>query len=857
MKLVPWVLREWRHFKSSHVLLLVTMVLGLSGVLVIERLKEAFLSSIRHQERELLSSDLALRARRALSDAEVEQFRQAFADVLVDHQRVIDLSSMLYAPERALSRLVEVRVVPVGFPFYGQLVGETGPVQLTGEHELFTQHCLYLHEEVARLMSIEVGEKLKLGAAEFRYCGKVVLDSTQGFRGFALAPRIYLGASNLARTELLGFGAIAAHAEHLKLRAISPGEVEARVKSLTLLFNDPALKINRPQDTSEQTARAGSLFADYLQLASLVALILAVVGGFYLFRTLVHRRLRDVAVLRSLGISSATGRLLLLAPLLATFLMSVPLALAFSSLLFPLITRVLEQLVNTVLPASGLPWSTLSFLPLVLLLIVGALLGPIEEAVRAPVMGLLQEQSQVGRVPKRVRLLLGLLTLTSLLALSSWAAHSFKVGALFVLGLVFAVALLTFVLFVISRLGEWVYRHQTHLARPIGLLGGLVIRRLLRRPAITLITVIALGLGAVLVSLLGHLEVSLSQEFTMGQADRPELFLFDVQDEQVEPLREFLVQKGVKIDAISPMVRAKLESVNGKAFRQQSSRGLFQTREEENAERFRARMMNLSWASELNSSERLEAGKLFREVQLPEGIAPLSLEIRFAQRLGLRPGDRITFDILGVPLTGEVVNIRSVKWTSFRPNFFIVVAPGFIEDAPKSWLAGVGGMGAEGRAKLQNELAQNFANVSAIDVTQLTERLLELFSRLKGALELMALFAFIVGVVVVTAMAQDQVIRRGPEVMLEKTLGLSPLQVTGMVLGEFLLLSVFSFLVGAFAGGLIAALISTLVFDGNWTLELGLIFGLTGAGLLLVLLPLLLLARRIFALKPSGLLQGA
>lgn len=857
MNRLNWLRREWQRYRASHLLIIATLVLGMGGVFLIERLKVAFLTSVKNQEKELLSSDFSVRARRPISADEEKIFFETLGAQLLDSYRILDMSSMLYAPKQNSSRLVEVRVIQDNFPFYGELATAQGPLELSASHPLFTEKCVWLHEEASRLLGVNLGDELRLGEGVFRACGVVTKDSTQGFRGFALAPRIYLGVTRLKETQLVGEGTIAAHSIHVRLKETDSDVVAGWQKDLEKRFDDPAIKTSRPEDTSEQTARSGKLFGDYLQLASLVALILAVVGTFYLFRTLVHRRLKDVAILRALGISSLKARELLLLPLILDFLAALPLAALFSALVFPLVTEVLAQLFSTVLPLTNFPWSVTGSLPMILAMLIASLMPAVEEAVRAPVMGLLQDQEKRGVVPWRFSVLYVVFGLASLVALAIWAAHSIKIGTLFVVGLFVAVGLLAGVSLLARFLGEVLLRRASSLSSGAGLMVGLVVRRLLRRPITTLLSVIALGLGSVLISLLGHLELSLGQEFNVSAAEKPALFLFDIQDEQTENLRTYLAEKKVPLQALSPMVRGKLVSVNDEPFRKNTSTRMFQTREAETEDNFRQRMMNLSWAEGLNGSERLIEGVPFAQAKLADGEAPLSLEVRFAQRLGIKLGDLLTFEILGVPLAGRVVNIRSVKWTSFRPNFFITFAPGYLEDAPKSWLAAVGELGAAEKAALQNDMARRFPNISAIDVGQLTVRLLELFGRLKQALQLMAFFAFVVGIVVVTAMAQDQVIRRQAEVMLEKTLGLSPLRVTAMVFGEFLGLALVAFTLGGVAGAGISGILTVFVFEGEMIWSFGLLFSLTFGGMLLVSLPLVVLARRIFNWRPAGLFHGA
>jgi len=851
-----WLRREWQRFAPAHALILFTLVLGMSGLFLIGKLKASFLLSLRQQEREILASDLALSARRPLSAVEEKLFRDTVGDGAEASYRVLDMSSMLYAGAR--SRLAEVRVVEPGFPFYGKLRDESGPLRFTADHALFARPCLWLSLEMRRLTGSRMGDRLKLGEAWLEDCGTTLEDSTQGLRGFSLASRVYLARNHLAATKLMGAGSIATHALHVRLRPSAIARADQWKKALSAGFTEPGISVRTPRDASDQLARSGQLLGDYLQLASLVGLLLAVVGCFYLFRSLMHRRLKDIAVLRALGVSPARVRLLLATPMLADFVLAVVLAWLTATLVHPLLTGILGHLFNAQFPAVPFPWEWAWQAPMVLFVVACGLVPAVEEALTVPVRTLLQDQDHVGVLPFGRAGLFALLGLGAFTLLASGVARSWQTGALFMAGLVAAGLFLLLLAFLLRALLK-PFAAGARLSAPLGLYAGLVVRRLLRRPVPTLLTLVALGLGGTLVSLLAHLEMSLDREFTVGAATRPALFLFDIQDEQKANLENFLAERGVNVLSISPMVRGKITEVNGQAFRRRSDEetGGPRTREQEDESRFRQRMMNLNWAAQTNSSEKIVEGVAFKDARVPEGEFAVSLEKRFAGRLDLHIDDRITFEILGVPVVGRVVNLRTVKWTSFLPNFFITFAPGALEEAPKTWLAALaaGADDADG-AKLQNTLALAFPNISAVDVGQIVGNMLALFERLRIALGLMAWFAFFVGVVVVGAIAQDQVLRRQHEVMLEKALGLAPLAVAGMVLGEFVLLAALSLLGGGLAGAGIAAALVTQAFQADVVFSVTFILGQVLAGTALTLVPLLWSARKIFGWRPAGLLQA-
>ena len=168
MNIFSWLKREWQKFASSHLLIVVTLVLGIAGLFLIGKLKASFLLSIQNHEREILSSDISISIRRPLKDAEIKALKDKAHGFILDEYRLIDMSSMLYVPGRDVSRLVELKVVSPGFPFYGSLKTEAASLDLSSKHPLFHQDCVLISAEIQRLLEIQLTDSVKLGEASFK-----------------------------------------------------------------------------------------------------------------------------------------------------------------------------------------------------------------------------------------------------------------------------------------------------------------------------------------------------------------------------------------------------------------------------------------------------------------------------------------------------------------------------------------------------------------------------------------------------------------------------------------------------------------------------------------------------------------
>jgi predicted lysophospholipase L1 biosynthesis ABC-type transport system permease subunit len=110
--------------------------------------------------------------------------------------------------------------------------------------------------------------------------------------------------SELKKTGLLQPGATGSFSHHYKF----PNNFS--IKSVVELKNkienalpDRSVKVLLPEDSSEQTGRTLNYLTDFMSLAALIGLLLALIGIFYLYQSHLIERLKDLGLFHLLGIS--------------------------------------------------------------------------------------------------------------------------------------------------------------------------------------------------------------------------------------------------------------------------------------------------------------------------------------------------------------------------------------------------------------------------------------------------------------------------------------------------------------------------------------------------------------------------
>lgn len=233
---------------------------------------------------------------------------------------------------------------------------------------------------------------------------------------------------------------------------------------------------------------------------------------------------------------------------------------------------------------------------------------------------------------------------------------------------------------------------------------------------------------------MAHYEKSLNHEFNPKNSDKvlPSLFVTDLYNHQLAEFKAMISQP----HKLSPLSRTRILSINN-----QSLAKYVEERDLSNTT-FLYREQNLSSRDTLYETETLDEGEWFDP---NNNTIEISVEERFAKRLKLRLNDQIQFSIFGLPFTGTITSFRSVDWSTFDPNFFMLIEPPHLKEFPQTWISAIYTTSDTETLDVQAALAQAFPNASVIDIQNTSEKVLGFFKTFIVAFKLGALFSFFIG----------------------------------------------------------------------------------------------------------------
>jgi putative ABC transport system permease protein len=318
--------------------------------------------------------------------------------------------------------------------------------------------------------------------------------------------------------------------------------------------------------------------------------------------------------------------------------------------------------------------------------------------------------------------------------------------------------------------------------------------------------------------------------------NEPSLALVDIQTFQREPIKQLLQASHTPLVDETPFVTMRIASIDGR-----SSENLAHDPDSKRAAWALTHEYKSSYRNDLGASETLSAGHWPPTPADGANPVPISMEDGIAKDLGLRMGDKLTFDVQGLSIDTVIVALRKVDWFQLRPNFFAIFPNGVLENAPQFFLMLARPASGAVSAGLQRQLRDRFPNVSAVDLHMLLDALRRYFGKIALALKSMSFFVVVTGLMILAAALISTRHERVKEAALLRVLGAARPDVSRIHLAEYALIGLFSGVIGMALGAAGSYIATQYLFEiplhinATWTLGgLAALVALTiGAGLAL------------------------
>lgn len=807
-----------RDFRAGELrLLLVAVILAVAALSAVGFFADRLQTGLTRDAAQLMGGDVVIHSDHALP-ATLAQQAQAKG---WRWSETATFPSMARAPEArgGAARLVAVKAVDDAYPLRGTLSvrrGPSAPMEVAALRP--ARGTAFVDATVLAALGLQVGDDLELGDARLRITQELVIEPDRGGGLLSFAPRVMVHAADLPATGLVQ----AASRLTYRLALVLPLGRETEMRELRAWAwyavagqrgrRVETLEAGRPE--MRQTLERADRF---LNLVALLVALLAAVAVAIAARDFAQRHLDDCAMLRVLGLSQRR----IAAVFLWVFVALGGIASALGVGVGWVVHGVFVQLLGDWVPATLPPpswWPVWVGLGVGWTLLLGFGVPPVLQLARVPPLRVIRRDIGQPKPASLGVLLAGVLGFAALLVA---VASDVRLSLIAVGG--FAVAIAAFA--ALAWGAVQVLRHSVSETRaPRWLV--LATRQVCARPAFTVVQVSSLAVGLMALALLVLLRTDLIASWRQATpANAPNRFAINLQPEQAEPFRAALSQAGVAPGYDwYPVIRGRLVSINGVGI----DRALSLPAQQE-ARRSVERELNLSHVAELPAHNALVAGRWQAEER--DG---LSLEQGLAQRLGVRLGDVLAFDVGGQALQGRVTSLRKVDWGSMRANFFVLFPHATLPaELPYSHLAAF--RAPEGAA-LDATLAKQFPNVTLIDLSSTVAQVQRVLGQVIQAVEYLFGFSVAAGLVVLLATVGATREARSHEFAVMRACGASARLLHQVQRAELLGVGALAGALATVAAMAVGAALAHFVFEFTWTAPLWVpLAGMLGGGVLALL----------------------
>ena len=785
----------WRDLRSGELrLLMVAVTLAVAALTAVGFFSDRLQAGLQRDARQLLGGDAVVVSDNPPAAPWVEQ-----ADRLkLRHVLTLTFPTMGRADDAqgGATRLVALKAVGDGYPLRGQLRLARDAADREGQPTsgIPERGTVWVDAALLEALALKSGDALLLGDARFRIAELIALEPDRGTGFMTFAPRVMLNAADLSATGLVQ------PASRITYRLAVAGDEPAVRQYLTWA----EVEVKKPEVHGVRLESLGSGRPEmtrtldraekFLSLVALLAALLSAVAVALAARGFAARHLDDCAMLRVLGLPQRA-----IAGAYTVEFVLVGLAASAAGVLIGyavhhVFVALLAGLVDAALPPPSV-WPVLFGIGIGLTLLVAFGLPPVLQLAQVPPLRVLRRD--VGALKPASLAVLGL-GVAGFAALLLAVSSDLTLGLIAVGGFAGAAAVFALLSWVAVKGLRRAVNEQT---APRWLV--LATRQMSARPAYAVVQISSLAVGLLALVLLVLLRTDLISSWRAATpADAPNRFVINVMPDQGEAFRATLKDAGVTKMDWYPMFRGRLVAINGKPVNPTDF-------SDDRAQRLVDREFNLSHAAERPPHNEISAGRW-----QPNEAGAVSVEQGLAQTLGLKLGDRMTFDIAGTPAEGKITSLRKVDWASMHANFFVMFPLAEMPDMPITYIAAYRAPGTSG---FDNALVRQFPNITNVDMSATLAQVQRVLDQVIRAVEFLFGFTLMAGLIVLFAAVSATREERAREFAIMRAVGASSRLLGDVQRAELVGVGLLAgFLASAVAVGVGWAM-ARYAFEFNWT----------------------------------------
>ncbi|MDG1752707.1 MAG: FtsX-like permease family protein [Thalassotalea sp.] len=707
-----------------------------------------------------------------------EKFLTKSKSLNVDVALKVATDSMVFFGDNML--LSEIDAVSPNYPLRGELKIQRS---INGVEEIVggpSKGELWVERSLLSRLGVKIGDTVEIGVAPLKIAGILTNIPDRSYRFLVAGPTVLMNIDDLSATDIVQPGS---RMWHSYLFAGDKQDVEAFDEWIKPQVNDAQrwYDAKRAQNRLSTTLDSAERF---LSLASMLGIVLAAVAVAVASRRYGQRHQSVVAVFRALGASiSHVRKLYCLHWALLSFI-SIVAGLILGYVLLLLGANAIEGYLS-------LDDTPLSFTPFLTAIVTGLLcaiafaIHPIKELIHTSPLSVIRGFSSAKEVKLGWHQLIPLVALLTLLLMFSGdvvMSLSLLAG-----GLLVSVLLL--------GLGRLVMNAGRSVGTKAGKSWHLALANLKRRANENSVQLVSFTIAIKLLLLITVMKTSIIGEWeAQFPEDTPNQYLVNITQDQIAPLTKFTEDNDIPHRGFFAVYRGRLTAINDEKtirIKDKEDEPSIDEADKTNDEKEKkpegrkgmGRELGLTWLDDVPLQNEITEGTWWNK---EDDTHQVSVETGTAERLDIKLGDELAFNIGGREVTAEVTSLREVDWKTRQLNFIMVFNQAALSDFPATSISAWNVTPEKKEAFYQ--LIGQYPTISMIDFDNIMKQLNQMIEQVSIAIELILVLVVLAGSLVLVAQVQASMEERERELAILRTLGAKGSLLRNSVLFEFIAL---------------------------------------------------------------------
>lgn len=747
----------FKRDKNKLLLSFISLFIGAFVISVITGLVSSVKTYVNNQSKELIGGDIVIQQSFPIDYKNSKTLKNINnLEISEKIQTIVSTSDIL----GNFISLASLRVVEKNYPLYGKLETLNNSGNYPSDNEIFAEKTFF------EKTGLKIGDILLIGKGKFLIKDMIIKEPDRFGSDFSFAPKILMNTKSWDKTLI--DKSLSRISYYVMIKDKQNLLNDNYLEKLEKEFKDSGARITTAKKGPTQLINIIEAWERFFITISVLTMFLIMVNIRTNLIYILNYFTKTIAVFRTLGMpKSSIIKIFVLLLFSISLLAGITGNLTANLAIYGILPN-LEKIVSVILPVPSIMESFIIAVPLTVILCFLSSIQAFNKLLKIepkiilsqPVIALSKRKSFISEIVTSLLIAIGLFIGIYYLTENIYSALISVLGITVVFGLFIGfVKLLISVLYKNRYKLNFSGRSIVNFVRNQGIIGETAIASLtLALSGIFLISLIQTNIE-------NNLQGPLKNKI-------PNLYVIDVQEDQINAVKNYFPNIN-----LFPNVRGRFMKLDNK--------NLQSTKEKLDPEL--GREFNLTYRTSLIKGEKLYDG-IWHDNKIKNAV---SVEKKFAERIGINIGSNIEFMILGIPINAKVTSIRTVDSSQGLPFFYFVFSPDVLKDAPKAYF-GYTNIDNNKLAQIQTDMTRKFPNLFLIPTGEVIKTIQEVTDLILSSVTTVSLPALILGIILICSMLVSSAQERFKELLLFKVFGSKQREIFKLYIYESVFFVLFS-----------------------------------------------------------------